>query len=380
MRDEDREQRGGLLTVALIVVSALVVLFAGLIAATAALSQTTNGGGQDAPGQNKMGVCHATGSATNPYVYLEAPPNSAHFDRTKHPADIYPVSGPEDCPAGGGTTDDGSGTGTGGGTTIVVPGTTSIGEETDVQETMPDTGGTTVVTPETPPGGGTTVVGTTPEPGTTAEATEPDQTVTTPILPALELHYICTSEGFDRFAVKNLSSEAVEVTFKDATGEQTFRVEGQGYYLVDGKVSRGSLPVAKLFYQGILVDEVSVRVKPCEITAPPEEGDGETTGNTTGDRTVPDSGTPAESGDDEGTTGGPEGQPLVNPDAPGASAEAEGYADQYGGAGPVPGPDVVDRVSGLLPDTGGASILLPAAALLVGVGILAASMIRRIGR
>lgn len=44
----------------------------------------------------KQYVCHRTGSATNRYVLIEVPTNSAHFDPTKHPGDFVPPT--RQCP------------------------------------------------------------------------------------------------------------------------------------------------------------------------------------------------------------------------------------------------------------------------------------------
>lgn len=45
----------------------------------------------------KQGVCHATGSAKHPYVFLMVPVNSAHF--TKHSSDVYGpgINSKDDC-------------------------------------------------------------------------------------------------------------------------------------------------------------------------------------------------------------------------------------------------------------------------------------------
>lgn len=307
----------------------------------------------------KVGVCHATGSETNPYVYLEVPENSAHVTG-QHPDDIYPVSSAAECPAG------------------ETPG-----------------GGTTVVTPPetTTPGGGTTV------------------DVTTPVLPAVELHYICTSEGVDRFAVQNHSPEAVPVTFEDAVTSQTFTVAAGGYYLIDGHVSRGSLPVAKLYYYGVLVDEVSVTREECVATPPPATTTPEeTTGGTTD---IQDIGEPTTGSNDEpvpGDGGGKNGTPEAVEDGVGSDEVPEAIAgggqpqgggeearpaDDGGGAGvSPPAPDVtliedaeagavpdarsggVAQVDGELPDTGGTPLLLPLAALLLGCGLVAYRIVR----
>ena len=49
----------------------------------------------------KVGICHATGSATNPFVFVEVSNNAVKAHEHHHDgADIIGVAGPRDCPAG----------------------------------------------------------------------------------------------------------------------------------------------------------------------------------------------------------------------------------------------------------------------------------------
>jgi hypothetical protein len=78
----------------------LSLLLAALFVASTMVAAPVFGGGKDdgnGDGKEKAQICHGTGSATNPFVLITVPTNSAHF--TKHlpeGRDVLPEDGK--CP------------------------------------------------------------------------------------------------------------------------------------------------------------------------------------------------------------------------------------------------------------------------------------------
>ena len=59
------------------------------------------GEGEQGQGQEKISLCHATASATNPYVFITVgAPAATKGGHANHEGDIIPAEGPEDCPFG----------------------------------------------------------------------------------------------------------------------------------------------------------------------------------------------------------------------------------------------------------------------------------------
>lgn len=59
------------------------------------------GEGEEGQGQEKISLCHATASATNPYVFITVgAPAATKGGHANHEDDIIPADGPEDCPFG----------------------------------------------------------------------------------------------------------------------------------------------------------------------------------------------------------------------------------------------------------------------------------------
>lgn len=332
--------------------------------------------------EGQIGVCHATGSESNPYVYIEPNAASAHLEN--HPND-YPADGPEDCAVASG----------GGTTAAPTPGTTTEPPTTTPGTTAVTTPATTIAPPATTPG--TTAVTTTP--GTTAAPTTGGTTAKKPVVD-ISLGHVCTIEpGLEKVIVTN-----------NGENEQTGKVDGGAFdsgkkftlepgesFTTEVKVSQGTA-VARVVVLGEVVTEIKIRQNFCDgaTTTPREDAPADTatvdgSGDPTGDSTL-DGGT--EPGKADGNVE-PSATPTGSDGADGGQvAQAPEGASEQGSGGEVgaeasddatlsdpPAGDVetgsAPNGTGVLPDTGGASLLAPLAAALLGVGIVALSIIRR---
>ena len=75
----------------------LMVALVGNLAAAGPAATAVNASDRQ---YDKMPVCHATGSAKNPYVFLKVPQESAHFGM--HQDDLFgpTIASKDDCPDG----------------------------------------------------------------------------------------------------------------------------------------------------------------------------------------------------------------------------------------------------------------------------------------